>query len=43
MNVTLGSRPDQAASTGTGGESNSPFGGSPPRRRGNPFGQGGGN
>ena len=29
VNVTLGSRPDQAASTGTGGESNTPFGGSP--------------
>jgi putative serine protease PepD len=35
VQVTLGSRPDQAASTGTGGESNTPFG--------NPFGQGGGN
>ena len=40
VQVTLGSRPDQAASTGTGGESNSPFGNSP---FGNPFGQGGGN
>jgi putative serine protease PepD len=35
IQVTLGSRPDQAASTGTGGETTSPFG--------NPFGQGGGN
>jgi putative serine protease PepD len=41
VNVTLGSRPDQAASTGTGGETNSPFGGLPVP--GNPFGQRGGN
>jgi putative serine protease PepD len=45
VSVTLGSRPDQAASTGTGGESNSPFGNSPLPNTpfGNPFGQGGGN
>ena len=39
--MTLGSRPDQAASTGTGGESTAPFGANTPF--GNPFGQGGGN
>ena len=45
VTVTLGSRPDQAASTGTGGESNGPFGGLPLPNTpfGNPFGQGGGN
>ena len=47
VTVTLGSRPDQAASTGTGGETNNPFGngGSPLPNIpfGNPFGQGGGN
>ena len=37
VQVTLGSRPDQAASTGTGGETTSPFGNN------SPFGQGGGN
>ena len=45
VNVTLGSRPDQAASTGTGGESSNPFGNLPLPSSpfGNPFGQGGGN
>ena len=36
VNVTLGSRPDQAASTGTGGETQHPV--RRPARAGNPFG-----
>jgi putative serine protease PepD len=45
VNVTLGSRPDEAASTGNGGESTTPFGNSPSPNApfGSPFGQGGGN
>ena len=47
MNVTLGSQPDEAATTSTGGETQNPFGNGgsllPNIPFGNPFGQGGGN
>jgi putative serine protease PepD len=38
VQVTLGSQPDKAATTDSGGESQNPFGG-----QGFPFGGGGGN
>jgi hypothetical protein len=39
--VTLGSQPDQAATTDTGGESQNPFGGANPFGGTSPFGRGG--
>ena len=41
VQVTLGSQPDQAATTDTGGESQNPFGGANPFGGTSPFGRGG--